>query len=201
MGLNAKITTNLLDIASALNELGQKHLFRAVRRSITRSLPTMRASSVEMIKRDIKLKSGFIRKGTQVNKVRGSSLLNIEGSIGYDSTPIPMMEFVRGNKNPIQQKGIKVKSRRKLRVEIRPGRKVVLAHAFIQKVRTLQVFKRKKERRLAAQGVHSIAHEVFRSYKANRIAEAGLKKFESEFEREWAIRLEGLIKDVNLKWK
>lgn len=201
MSLQIKITTNLLDIAQGLDELGKKHLFRAVRRSISRSLPTMRASAVELIKRDIKLKSGFIRKGTQVNKVRGSSIFNIEGSVGFDSTPIPMLEFVRGNKSPISQKGIRIKSRRKLKIEIRPGRKVVLAHAFIQKVRTLQVFKRKKERRLAAQGIHSIGHEVFKSYKANRIAEEGLKKFEKEFERDWNVRLEGLVKDVNLKWK
>lgn len=201
MSLRIKIETNLLDIASALNELGQKHLFRAVRRSITRSLPTMRAKSVELIKRDLKLKPGYIRRGTILNKARGSSIFNIEGSIGYDSTPIPLMEFVRGSKAPISQKGIKVKSRRKLRVEIKPGRKVVLAHAFIQKVRTLNVFKRMHERRLAKQGVHSITHEVFRSYKASRIAEEGLKKFETEFARDWNVRLEGLIKDTNLKWK
>ena len=110
-----------------------------------------------------------------------------------------MLEFVRGAKTPIQQKGVKVKRRRKLKIEIKPGRKVILAHAFIQRVRTLQVFKRKNERRLAKQGIHSVAQEVFRSYKASRIAEEGLKKFESEFQRDWDIRLQGLIADVNLR--
>lgn len=196
-----KITTNLLDISDALGELGQKHLFRAVRRSINRALPAMRVKSVDLIKRDIKLKTGFIRRGTQLNKAKGANITNISGSIGFDSTPVPLMEFVRGSKTPLKQKGIAVSKRRKLKVEIRPGRRVVLAHAFIQKVRSLQVFKRKKERRLASQGIHSIAHEIFRGAKASRVAEEGMKRFESEFEREWAIRLEGLIKDVNLKWK
>lgn len=199
--MRIKIETNLLDIANGLGALGQKHLFRAVRRSINRSLPTMRAKSVELVKRDLNLKSSRIRQGIQLNKARGSSIFNIEGSIAYDSIPVPMLEFVRGAKTPIQQKGVKVKRRRKLKIEIKPGRKVILAHAFIQRVRTLQVFKRKNERRLAKQGIHSVAQEVFRSYKANRIAEEGLKKFESEFQRDWDVRLQGLIADVNLKFK
>lgn len=201
MSLDIKITTNLLVIADGLDQMGKNHLFRAVRRGITRSLPTMRREARDLVKRDLKLKNGFITKGIEVNKVRGSSIFNVSGSIGLDLKPIPMLEFVRGNKSPISQKGVKIKNRRKLKVEIRPGRKVVLAHAFIQKVRTLQVFKRKQERRLAAQGIHSIGQEVFRSYKANRISEAGLKRFEIEFERDWNVRLQGLIKDVNLKWK
>lgn len=141
MSLDIEITSTLLDAAKMFDGIDPREVGKAARRAINRTLLTLRKESVQRIPEHLKIKAKLLRdRYITLNKAQGGN--NYEGSIDFSSESIPMIEFVKGSKEPIKQKGVKVGRRRKLKVEITPGKRFVLRKAFIQRVRSKQVFKR-----------------------------------------------------------
>ena len=77
-----------------------------------------------------------------VRKAKGGGIGSVEAAVHFLTRPLPILLFVKGSK-PVAAKGIRVKARRRLTVEIQPGKKLKIQSGFIQRVKSLQVFKRK----------------------------------------------------------
>jgi hypothetical protein len=158
VSINIRIDDNFLDVAEAFKELGPKELVAAGRRALNRTIVTVRKTAMDEIRQKRRIKPSTLReKHIWLEKAGGGMFNALSASVVFSSKPIPMLEFVRGRKSPTPQKGIKVARRKKVRVEIVPGRRQILKNAFIQHVRSLQVFKRPKgQDNFKYQGTRSI---------------------------------------------
>jgi hypothetical protein len=171
--------SNLMEISAQLADIG-KQARPAMRRALKRGLLAMKTESIKEIKKTLKITNKDLKESFRLSAPQGDRIF-MHADIGYSSASLPMLPFVRGARSPIKQKGISIKRRRKLKVEIVPGRKTLLKGAFIQVVRgRLGVFKRRKggtRTQLVSQRVHSIVYEVFKGDKPDAIATRGYTVF------------------------
>ena len=107
---------------------------------------------------------------------------------------ISMIHFVRGRKEPAKQKGIAVRKRKKLRVQIRPGSTVTLKKSFIaQANKAVQVFRRRPSGKLAKRRTFSLKTFLEKKEVMSHLLEFGQKRYLKEFERNFKFYL-GKIK-------
>lgn len=143
MSLYIDISIDLAEALEGLKQLDSKEVYRAARRAANRTLLTLRKESINLLRQEINLKPGKLRdKYIWLEKAKGASA--VEAAICFSSQPVPLLDFVRGsqNKSTDDQKGVPVKRRKKLRVEIVPGKRFTMKRAFIQRVKSKQVFNR-----------------------------------------------------------
>ena len=172
MSFDVKLTDNFFEVLDAFKELDTNAILSAARRALNRTIVTVRKESFVEIKRHVKVKSGELRKDyTWLEKAKGGGVDSVEAAVHFSRAPLPLLLFVKGSKTPIQQKGIRVKARRRLTVEIQPGKKLKIQSGFIQRVKSLQVFKRKSSGGLAKQGTPSVAHIVLTKGIGPRLAQ------------------------------
>lgn len=182
--------SNLHEISARLDELG-KQARPAMRRALKRGQLAMRTESIAQLKKSLKIKNKDLKESFRLSAPQGERIA-MYADIGYSSASLPMLYFVRGNRRPIEQWGIPVKRRRKLYVEIRPGKKTHLKGAFIQIVRgRLGVFRRrsgKGNKQLVSQRTHSIVYDIFKGEIPNKIATRGMSIFEKHVMHEIEFR-------------
>jgi hypothetical protein len=193
MSLDIEITSTLLDAAKMFDGIDPREVGKAARRSINRTLLTLRKESVQRIPEHLKIKAKTLRdRYIRLNKAQGGN--NYEGSIDFSSEPIPMIEFVKGSKEPIKQKGVKVSRRRKLKVEITPGKRFVLRKGFIQRVLSKQVFKRPAGKdNFKKQGVPSVGTIVIQRGIGKDLVDIGAARFSELFVADLNARLKGFV--------
>ena len=193
MSLDIEITSTLLDAAKMFDGIDPREVGKAARRAINRTLLTLRKESVQKIPEHLKIKAKVLRdRYIQLNKAQGGN--NYEGSIDFSSEPLPLIEFVKGSKEPIKQKGVKVKRRRKLRVEITPGKRFVMRKAFIQRVRSKQVFKRPQgQDNFKKQGVPSVGTIVIQRGIGKELVDIGGARFAELFAADLNARLNKFV--------
>ena len=193
MSLDIEITSTLLDAAKMFDGLNPREVGKSARRAINRTLLTLRKESLKQIPEHLKIKPKTLRdRYIRLNKAQGGN--NYEGSIDFSSEPIPMIEFVRGSKDPIKQKGIKVKRRKKLRVEITPGKRFVLRRGFIQRVLSKQVFKRPEGKEgFKKQSTPSVGMIVLKRGIGKALVDMGAQRFSELFVADLNARLKGFV--------
>ncbi len=193
MSLDIEITSTLLDAAKMFDGIDPREVAKAARRSINRTLLTLRKESLKRIPEHLKVKPKTLRERyIRLNKAQGGT--NFEGSIDFSSEPIPMIEFVKGSKEPIKQKGVKVSRRRKLKVEITPGKRFILRKAFIQRVLSKQVFKRPAGKdNFKKQGVPSVGTIVVQRGIGKELVTIGGQRFAELFAADINARLQGFV--------
>ena len=149
MSFKVDISHTLLDAYSAFDQLEAKEVTRAAKRAINRTLVTLRKEAVPVIQKELRVKSTLLKSYMFLNKAEGKAGSKISGSLEFKSKGFPLIDFVRGAKRPTPQKGVKVKNRKKVKVEIKPGHQYVVKGGFIanSQNRGLQVFKRVKSDR------------------------------------------------------
>lgn len=174
--LEINIQSNFMEATEAFDkELGPSDILRATRNAINKTLITLRSASTQELRKLIRIRESTLKeKYIWLEKARGGTVNQVEGAIAYSSRAIPLLEFVKGDKSPIKQKGIRIKDRRRIRVEVTPGHSTKLMHAFIQRVRSVQVFKRKGKRPdFAKQGAPSVGARVNHTNLGNRLVSMG----------------------------
>ena len=201
MSLDFNILHNLEATEEWLDSIKVKAVLGAARAAINKTLRSTRVFSVKAIAKQYRLKpSGLSRREVKsmmkVKKARGGSLNSLEGQIKYDTTPIPILKFISGAQEIIKQKGIKVKKRRRLRAEIRPGKKILLKGAFIQRVHSKQVFKRGRAG-FKKQGVASIGQVIMRDRMKILLLNHVASVFEDNFKNQLQFRLDKLATKLN----
>ena len=190
MGIRVDILAEVKEALEFINRFQDRDVINSLRYSINKTLVSLRKESIEEIRKRLNLKSTVLRQQyLKMERAKGSTITSIEGTMWYSGRAIPMLEFVAGNKDVIEQKGIKVKSRRKLRVRVVPGKSLRLDKAFIQRVHTKQVFKRSgKKGEFKKQGVVSVATLLRDRGLGDKLASFAKARFGDVFLRDLAAR-------------
>jgi hypothetical protein len=196
VALTINISADMGEAVALFDSLAPNKLASAARRAANRTLVTLRKEAIIQIMRKLKIKSSVLRaKHIDLNRAKGASLGAVEASIDFSKNPIPMLEFVKGNKDPIEQKGIKVSKRRKLKAEIQPGRKFVVKKAFIQRgPHSKQVYKSVKRGGFKKQGIRSIGFLIEERGVGEYLIEIGAIKFSNYFLHELDAISKGFVK-------
>ena len=160
--------SSLQHIPEWLDDTKEKVVVQSAKASINKLLKSSAVLSVKRIGMSYKLKpSGLgkkdVKRMMRVTKAKGKTIASLEGLITYNTTPIALLKFVTGSKELLSQKGIKIRKRRKLKAEIRPGQKLRIKKAFIQKAKSKQVFKSTKGGGFKRQAVPSIGLVIMRT--------------------------------------
>lgn len=160
MSINIDISSNIAAIAQRFPELNMDVFYPAVRGAIGKALIAGRTQAAKGLRERLNIKSGDVKRKIGMTKPRPSDFASLEGILSFDNTPQPLIDFVKGSKDIIKQKGIKIKKRRVLRVEISKGKVWKMRGGFIQKARSKQVFRRGRSGKFKKQSAPSIAHFI-----------------------------------------
>lgn len=194
--IDFEITSNIEAIPEWLDETKERVILQSARSAINKTLKSASVLAIKRIKLTYKVKpSGFsrkeIKKRMDIIKATGNSLFSINGEIIFKGEPIPILNFVSGKKTSIKQKGIKVRKRRKLRVEIRPGKRVVLKKAFIQDgPKSKQVFRSPKSGGFKKQSVPGMGLVINRPENKQALLRHVSRAFAKTFDNQVKFRLE-----------
>lgn len=196
--IDIDISSNFLDVADAIEFIKGDVLEKASRHAINRTLLSLRKESISRIQEKAKIKSTALReRHIALTKASGAFPGGMHGIISFNTNPVPLLEFVRGSKEPVKQKGIPVRKRRALRVEIVPGKVFAVKSAFIQRVMTKQVFKRvPKGEDFKKQGTRSVGFIVMERGIAGHLVSYGATRFRELFYRDFQARMSGAISKV-----
>lgn len=183
------------ELAGFLDQFKQRDVVQAARRAINRTIVGLRQKSSDEIRKAYNVKEKNLRPRMRLQKPQGNLLSAMEGSVEYSDNPISMIDFVKGSKAPLKQKGIPVKKRRKLKAEVKKGKTFVVKGGFIQKGKNgnNQVFKGKRGKGFKKQGTRSVASMVKDLGFGKMFTGYAQKRFEREFYRELTIRAQGLV--------
>lgn len=192
------IRSNIESIPEYLDDIKFKAIVQAAKTAVNKTLVSTRKLAIKRIGLTYRLRpSGFSRKEVKdamnIIKAKGNNLETLKGVIIFKGSPIPIIKFISGSKSVIAQKGIKIKKRRKLKAEIRPGKKVRISKGFIQKARSTQVFKRGKgEDGFKKQAVASIALIIMRKGHRDALLTHISRQFPRIFANQVQFRLDKL---------
>lgn len=171
----------------ALEKLKSNELLSITRRSINKTLVSVRLESFKLLKKNVKTTTKKLKdKYTETEKATGNTVDALQGSFTFNTKSMPLIDFVSGNKDPIKQKGIPVAKRRRLKVMVRPGSRVQLKQAFIQRANnSIQVFRRvdNKLKRLTAPSTAHIVNSSSDNIKY-QIQKYGTERFSTILTRE-----------------
>lgn len=185
MGIKFDVRDNFYDLGKCIEDLGVNDVGVSARMALNVAMRRGRVIVNKELRKDISLKSGAINKRIRIIQAKGNNISRMEGVMIFSGIPIGMMEFVVGKKTKIEQKGIKVRKRRKLKAKIAPGKTFRLKGAFIQDVKSTQVFRRRSEgRRVRKLGVSSIAVIAFRRPRRDILVNVLTTRFNREFNRQ-----------------
>lgn len=193
MGINIDITSNIASVMASIDDINKQVFYQSIRASIGKALVAGRAYSAQKLRQRLNIKSGMVKSKIGMTKPTGSSLHSLEGVLSFDTTPQPLIDFVKGNKDVIKQKGIKIKKRRALRVEITKGKIWKMKGAFIQQVKSKQVFRRGKSGKFYKQSAPSIAHFINEAKLKDPVIARMNRIFMTNLKNQYDFRMERLI--------
>lgn len=188
MAVEIDVFDNLDNLDVWLKELGQKGLVSATKSSFIRTRPTMKRESMLMVKRFRKAKSKAITDRFKfINKLGGTRIDDLSVELDVKRKPIRALEFIKGKKEAQKRAGISPRKRRRLKIEVVPGRVRKLPRAFIDRGRggKLMVLERKgKERRPLRRRPGAYIHSLFAQERLTKpiekpIGEMAAKQFAS----------------------
>lgn len=120
---------------------------KSARQALNKTATGLKSFSRRQITGHLKMKAKEAGDKIRIKRATGRDLVMMESLVMFSGAPLPLIQFVTGSKNPRPQKGIKVRRRKKVKVEIVRGRKITEPSAFIAKAKRkgfpTQVFRRK----------------------------------------------------------
>lgn len=183
--MKVNIDTNFHDFKDMMDDLGNRDIGASARTAINRAMTRGQSQVVKQLKKDINLRSTPIKDRITIIKAKGTMMHKMEGVMIFSGNPIPLKEFVIGPKTNIEQKGIKIRKRRKIKVKFKPGKTIKVAGAFIQKVNSQQLFRHKgKGRRVRKLAASSLAVIAFRQPRRKRLEDTLMGRFDKVFKQQ-----------------
>ena len=133
MGININFIDAFDELDVWVKDVKTTVIRQATRRALTRASRTTLKEVVKAIKLERNMKPSEIkRKGTKLFKdLSGKDPFKYSATVRVSARSISMINFVRGSKTPKSSKGKKVKRRRKVRLQVKPGITRTERHAFI----------------------------------------------------------------------
>lgn len=196
--------SEVLQLEAFLTQFKDSVVVQSARRAINRTVQGVRQKSVDDIRKRLNVKEKDLRKRMRFSNAKGATLKELEGNVSYSETSLPMMLFVKGSKQVIQQKGIAVKKRRKLKFEVAKGKTFTAQSSFIQKNKRkksnggtetfgAQVFRGRRGEGFKKQAIASIGAMVSKRGLGERFQAYAGERFQKEFARELNIRAKGIV--------
>lgn len=134
------IESNLPEVQKWIRSLANTGIAQATKSAMIRTKPTMKKESVSMIKRFRKIKSKPITDRFKFqSNLTGKEISRYHIDMIVSRKPIRILNFIKGKKERQRKRGIAVSKRRKLKVEVVPGKVRRLKTAFIEKGRRGQL--------------------------------------------------------------
>lgn len=173
----------------------------STRQALNRTLRFAGSYANKEIRKNRAIKASYVKnKLIQTTQARGNMVSMMWARLVVKGTPISMIHFVRGSKTPRKQKGVKVRSRRKVNVTIKPGMKETKRFAFIAKGRggNVQLFQRKGKKRLplfkqsVAAASRIFDREGARTKAGQEMEIKATRQFEKEFNRAFSYNIDKL---------
>lgn len=127
------IEADIKEAERLIGDLAGKVIYNASKRAINKTAKLTQRRAAGSIGRILALKKGQLTKMIPIRPAKGKTTNALRAVITPIGTNLPLILFVKGSKTPENQKGKKVSSRRKLRVEIRRGSSEERPRYFIQK--------------------------------------------------------------------
>jgi len=203
MSFKVEITENIAQGYEVFDKLKKNEVFKAARTSINRTLTSLRKESVIEIKKEMRIQSSVLKnKYIWIDKAGGKGLRALSGSVVFQSRGLQLIDFVRGAKAVTPQKGIPVKRRKKVRVEVAPGKRFVVAGGFITKTASkgLQIMKADKKTKghLLMQTAPSLGALLLNEKKklGSRLQTRGAEIFQKNFMHELEYRTQRLLSKI-----
>jgi len=132
MSVKVTVTTNLDQVTDFLDDFKLKALVGATRKAMNRSVMALRTQANRIVREERKLKQGEINKDYfKLKKASGRDLASMSASLEVSGKPVSLIRFVIGNRKVQSTKGIAVSARPEVKVEVKPGRRVIRRTAFI----------------------------------------------------------------------
>lgn len=185
-------------IGLVLQGFSEKVTKQATARSANRAATSVRAQAARLIKERYNLPIGGSSKGgggltppgiksaLLINKARyarGKSLGEIYASIAVSNKSISLIHFVRGDKQPIKQKGIAIKKRKRVKIAIRRGKTITLKNDFIMRAHNSVQLYRRRNSGIIKQAIPSFYRLVMKPELKGKIELYGQQRFREEMER------------------
>lgn len=168
------------------NKIKADVIVKSYRQGINKALASTRTFGARKINERYNLKQGRIkRRFIKILRASGNDIERLRGFIRFQSKPIHLSEFMKGDTSP-SQKGVSVKGRAKLRIKVRKGRARRMRNGFVgpgQNSNKPIIFKRKGKGRLkiVAQKVAGIGTLVGRKKFLGMIESHALQKLEEKY--------------------
>lgn len=141
MSIDITATSEIKKIEIVLDKIRLKALTKATRRSLNKVMREMAKNDVpDAIRKQRNIKKSRIKKRfLEKFKARGSNLANLEARIQISKKAVPLIEYVKGKREPRSQKGISIRKRKKVRVAIQKGKSTVVSKGFLARVKNNKV--------------------------------------------------------------
>jgi len=213
LSIDITIEDNLKKVDANLKLLKNTLLPIAMRQALNKTLSSVVTKTVRKLREERALKAVTIKGSTKKGikgfmktfKSKGKNINKLKSKMWITGRSIPMIEFVRGSKDPREQKGIPVKRRKKISVRIRPGKTFKKKKLFIAKSNKGRnmVFRRmdnqlrktpNQKGPIAEQSTTSLA-SIFRRRRVSRPIETfARRKLLIEFKRSFKLQMSKMKK-------
>lgn len=196
--MKLKISVDSYKIKKVLEGWSEKALKKSAVRSANRAATSVRMEATRRMKARYNLPSSGSYKGEGglkppgikpniiIQRAKGNSkksLGEIFATIRVSNKPISLIHFVRGEKSPLQQKGIPVKRRPLLKVQITRGNTRKMRKVFIAKANSSVQVYRKERGTMHKQSVPSLWRLLEKPEMKNQLEIFGRQVFEQEMAR------------------
>lgn len=136
--LSIDIKGNLNKVAANFYPGCEKAIVKAARSAMSKTLTTLRAESNRQVRQKVALKAGDLNKEwfKETRLLKGTTLKSLDKFIAVlhvRNKPISFIKLVKGTPMPLPQKGIPIRQRKQLRIEIKKGKVVKYRDLFIAK--------------------------------------------------------------------
>lgn len=195
MAITIKIEHDLTKLSTTLDRVKRKAARLAVRQALNKTIVSTRSMLNRGFRGERKLKlSDINNKHTSMRRATGMDINDMEAQIKILGKSLSLINFVRGQKMPRMQKGIKVHRRKSLRFEIKPSQIKNRGRLFIARGKNdnVHVFRR-VGKKLLKQNAPGLAEIFGREAFSHPIKLFARKTFAKEFGRAFSYQLSKVL--------
>lgn len=137
--------TGIDEVLKNVKDLRVKIIPVAARMAINRTMAGQRTMASTLIRKKLALKASNVKARMNLRKASGNKLDRLRSTLTTSNKPISLLEFVVGQREPVNQEFTPVANRKKLRARVRPGLTKAHKGKFIQRGKggSMLVFMRK----------------------------------------------------------
>jgi len=193
MGIEIDISSNITHAMLSLDTMSRSVFYQSVIVALNKAGIAGRTQAVKNLRTRLDVQSRDLKKKVVLRKARqgwGVGFNSLAIVLEFADNPQPLHHFVRRNKGHTNQKGIKVKKRKGVKVQITRGKTFTIKNAFIRTVETKQVFKRAKSGGFKKQSAPSLAEFIQKELMKEAVIQRMKQSFRTNLKNQYEFRME-----------